>query len=53
MQHRFKERHAPEMLNLFALIAFMALFGVGLFYAGESFSVPQRTAQFAVPNLNP
>jgi hypothetical protein len=53
MQRRFKERCALETLNLFALIAVMALFAGGLFYVGESFSVPQQTAQFAVPSLNP
>jgi|HubBroStandDraft_2_1064218.scaffolds.fasta_scaffold2173352_1 hypothetical protein len=53
MQHRFKERPAPETLNLLAVIAFMALFAGGLVYAGESLREPQRTAQLAVPNLNP
>ena len=53
MQHRFKEHIAPETLNLFALIAFMALFGAGLFYTGESLNPPQKTAQLAIPNLNP
>jgi hypothetical protein len=53
MQHRFKERCAPETLNLFALIAVMALFAGGLFYAGEYLSAPRQTAQLVVPNLNP
>jgi hypothetical protein len=53
MQHRFRERCAPETLNLFALIAVMALFAGGLFYAGESLSIPQQAAQLAIPNLNP
>jgi hypothetical protein len=53
MQHRFKERLATETLNLFALVAFMALFAAGLFYAGESLQEPQKTAQLAIPNLDP
>jgi hypothetical protein len=53
MQHRFKDRCAPETLNLFAVIVLMAVFAAGLFYAGDSFREPQRTAQLAVPNLNP
>jgi hypothetical protein len=53
MQHRLRERHAPETINLFALIVVMAVFGAGLFYVGELFSVPPTVAQFAVPNLNP
>jgi hypothetical protein len=40
MQHRFKEHFAPETLNLFALIAFMALFGAGILYAGASLQIP-------------
>jgi hypothetical protein len=40
MQHRFKEHLTPETLNLFALIAFMALFGAAIFYAGASLQVP-------------
>jgi hypothetical protein len=53
MRHRFKDRCAPETLNLFAVIALMAVFAAGIFYAGESLRVPERTAQLAVPNLNP
>jgi hypothetical protein len=53
MLHRFKDRCAPETLNLFAVIALMVVFAAGLFYAGDSFREPQRTAQLAVPNLNP
>jgi len=51
--HRFKKHLATETLNLFALVAFMALFAAGLFYAGASLNVPQKTAQLAIPNLNP
>jgi hypothetical protein len=40
MQHRFKERLPPETLNLFALVAFMALFAAALLYAGASLNVP-------------
>jgi hypothetical protein len=50
---RFNERNAPDKINVFAVIAFMALLGAGLFYAGDSFRAPQVTAQLAVPNLNP
>jgi hypothetical protein len=53
MQHRFKGRCAPETLNLFAVIALMAVFAAGLFCAGDSFREPQRTTHLAVPNLNP
>jgi hypothetical protein len=53
MQHRLKERCAPETLNLIALIAIMALFAGGLLYAGESLSVPQQAAQLSIPNSNP
>jgi hypothetical protein len=53
MQHRLKGRFDSETLNLIAVIAFMAVFAAGLFYAGDSFRVPQRTAQLAVPNMNP
>jgi len=40
MQQRFKQHLAPETINLFGLIAFMALFGAGIFYAGASLQVP-------------
>jgi hypothetical protein len=40
MQHRFKQHLAPETLNMFGLIAFMALFAAGIFYAGASLQVP-------------
>jgi hypothetical protein len=40
VQHRFKENLAPETLNLFGLIAFMALFGAAIFYAGASLQIP-------------
>jgi hypothetical protein len=53
MQHSFKDRCAPETVNLFAVIGLMAVFAAGLFYAGDSFREPQRTSQLAVPNLNP
>ncbi len=53
MQPRFKGRCPPETLNLFALIALMVVFAAGLFYAGDSFREPQKTAQLAVPNLTP
>jgi hypothetical protein len=53
MQHRFKDRCAPETLSLFAFIALMTVFAAGLFYAGNSFREPQITAQLAIPNLNP
>jgi hypothetical protein len=38
MRHYLKEHVIPE--TLFALIAFMALFGAGIFYAGASLQVP-------------
>lgn len=40
MQHRFKVHFVPETLNLFGLIAFMALFAAGILYAGASLQVP-------------
>jgi hypothetical protein len=53
MRHRFNDRWAPETLSLLAVVTLMAAFGAGLFYAGDSFREPQRTAQMAVPSLNP
>ncbi len=53
MRLHFKDRGAPETLNLFAIVVLMGLFAAGLFYAGASFRVPPRTAQLAVPNSEP
>ncbi len=40
MPHRFQGHLAPETLNLFGLIAFMALFGAGILYVGASLQIP-------------
>lgn len=53
MQHRFRDRCTSETLTLLTVIALMGLFAAGLFYAGNTLRPPQRTAQLAVPNLNP
>jgi hypothetical protein len=46
-------RRAPETLSLLAIIVAMTMFGAGIFYVGASLHEPQRTAQFALPDLNP
>ncbi len=42
-----------EVLSLFAMIVFMALFAAGIAYEGALLKEPQRTAQLVVPNMNP
>jgi hypothetical protein len=53
MRHRFKDRCAPETLNLVAMIALMTVFASSVLYAGASLEPPARTAQLAVPTLAP
>lgn len=42
-----------EALSLFAMIAFMALVATGIAYEGALLQGPQRTAQLAVPTMEP
>ena len=42
-----------ETLGVFALVAFMTLFAAGITYEGALLKEPQKTAQLALPNLNP
>jgi hypothetical protein len=49
MQHRSKDRCAPETLRLLAVITSMAVFAAGLSTRAISFREPQKTAPTAVP----
>jgi hypothetical protein len=50
---RFKSDKLGDVSSLCVLILATALFAGGLAYEGNALKPPQRTAQLALPDLNP